>query len=1130
MCARARAIDGGFASFGNPNGGRSGVVLRLLTAAVSAIFAGGAAADVVPYTVDSNTLHLWTFDEASGTTLADSGVGIPITMNVLDQATAFPGNGANAVIGQSSFAGFGNAVNFALNATIPTTVNVANAAGTPHRPIALAASALSSTDGDVTFHPLAGSSNASGAFTMEAVIKFDSSFDPASTTFRNGGTRPGGNFAMEIISGEGDGNAARNFQFRFNQIGTGTGSAASGTTRPRIEFANLFGIVGNQSLAVDVPTSGPHAVNNTDFFHVAVSYNGNEATANNLSFYWTNLGSGATLANLVGTAQMNKDLLIQDTAFAIGNEARSTGSGVGEGESFVGLIDNVRISDTARAANQFIFRPASLVYWNVDSDGAWSTGSNWTGGSSPNAAGVTASLGGGGTPISAPRTVTLSEGAVIGTLVFDNADHSFTVTASGGALTLDNNANAGVLLVSSGNHSMSAPVVAGGAGVDVNVLRSQDTITVSGVISSGGPLGKAGPGTMILSSASSISATTVSAGTLVLSGPDGSVGPNDITLGTGAAVVYDKPADLVVANNILGQGGSVQKEGSNQLTLSGANTFGRLVINGGSVVVGTGGAIPTGAALTTEGSATLDLNGFNATLSALFGSGGSVSDSTAGGTSTLSISGTGAGDYSGSINDGPNGRVISVVKTNTGSQVLRNSSSYSGGTLISRGVIDIHSGGALGSGTVTINPLGTDNARLNFTNGITFTNPITIVTSVPGVAQGTLRALDGTITLSGPISIEGNSTNGGHFVGSPTGTGRLQLDGPITAVTALLVRFGDMRFAGGGSYPRLEIRADNTSLGANNGIATNAVVDLAGNGSTTVYTTLDLAGFDQRLAGVSNTITNTLAALITNTSGAPSELTLDLGVGNSVVYGGSIQGNLSVSLSSGTQTLTKTGTTELNGIYNYTGATTVVGGELQFGSSVTGTSSVVLGEAGILTLLPGGSNTLRTGGLSLDITALLQSNNNDLIIDYADVSPISSLISLFANAQIIASGDDGQGLPTYLAIAEAVDLGLTEFAGQTVDESTVVAKFTYVGDANLDGQVDALDYERVDLAIGNAGVFGTAQGDLNYDGSVDALDYEQIDLNIGNGVGTPLAGVFIPEPAGLSLALLSAGLLVRRRK
>jgi T5SS/PEP-CTERM-associated repeat protein len=173
-------------------------------------------------------------------------------------------------------------------------------------------------------------------------------------------------------------------------------------------------------------------------------------------------------------------------------------------------------------------------------------------------------------------------------------------------------------------------------------------------------------------------------------------------------------------------------------------------------------------------------------------------------------------------------------------------------------------------------------------------------------------------------------------------------------------------------------------------------------------------------------------------------------------------------------------------------------------------------------------NTSRTSFLQIDPSGLLELTDNNLLVDYSATSPISTLISYFTSGQMTASGD-ASGLPTYLAIAESSDLGLTEFNGIAVDDTTVIAKYTYVGDANLDGQVDALDYERIDLAIGNTGVFGTAQGDLNYDGTVDALDYEQIDLNIGNGVGSPLATVFIPEPSTLSL-LAPALLLVRRRR
>jgi hypothetical protein len=155
----------------------------------------------------------------------------------------------------------------------------------------------------------------------------------------------------------------------------------------------------------------------------------------------------------------------------------------------------------------------------------------------------------------------------------------------------------------------------------------------------------------------------------------------------------------------------------------------------------------------------------------------------------------------------------------------------------------------------------------------------------------------------------------------------------------------------------------------------------------------------------------------------------------------------------------------------------------------------------------------------------------DLLINYTGASPISTLIAYLNSSQLIAKGDFN-GLPTTLAISEATDLGLTEFNGIAVDDTTVILKFTFVGDANLDGQVDALDYERIDLAIGNSGALGTAQGDLNYDGNVDALDYEQVDLNIGNGVGAPLAtqeaARFIPEPTLLTPLALAA-LSLRRR-
>ena len=61
--------------------------------------------------------------------------------------------------------------------------------------------------------------------------------------------------------------------------------------------------------------------------------------------------------------------------------------------------------------------------------------------------------------------------------------------------------------------------------------------------------------------------------------------------------------------------------------------------------------------------------------------------------------------------------------------------------------------------------------------------------------------------------------------------------------------------------------------------------------------------------------------------------------------------------------------------------------------------------------------------------------------------------------------------------------------GVTVDATTVIVKYTYVGDADLNGYVDAVDYGTVDNWIQFPGTTGYGNGDFNYDGVIDAVDY-----------------------------------------
>ena len=149
----------------------------------------------------------------------------------------------------------------------------------------------------------------------------------------------------------------------------------------------------------------------------------------------------------------------------------------------------------------------------------------------------------------------------------------------------------------------------------------------------------------------------------------------------------------------------------------------------------------------------------------------------------------------------------------------------------------------------------------------------------------------------------------------------------------------------------------------------------------------------------------------------------------------------------------------------------------------------------------------------------------------------------------IESTSVGGGILHSLGYAEATDaLSLTAaqtalWMGQSVDATSVLVKYTYGGDANLDGKIDISDYGRIDFNI-PLGVSGWFNGDFNYDGKIDISDYGIIDFNVGiqgaqllntELAATPrVAGLpgtaSVPEPASLCLLLTSAFSCYRRRR
>jgi hypothetical protein len=570
-----------------------------------------------------------------------------------------------------------------------------------------------------------------------------------------------------------------------------------------------------------------------------------------------------------------------------------------------------------------------------------------------------------------------------------------------------------------------------------------------------------------------------------------------VNLGTlnqnGGIINFNSGFLSYTGNLTVGTGGVL----GNSLTLDFSRTLsitGTTTINPQRQLALTGGSLTT-ASIANNGtfnftSGTLTLAG---PAGLTIGSGGSLGSSvTLGANQTLAVSNS--------------------TTLNAGTSLTLNGGAFSSASLTNSGTLNLASGSLTVSGATINQPTATmivGDGLYNFAGGLTNSGEIKL-------AGGAARLIGGPITnaklIRGDGRIDNNLTNTATgelraeagktllFTGTiATNAGRINLQGgtvqftqPLTNGASGLITGTGFLYADSGltNAGQLQLSAGFTSVYGN--VTNNNKITITGGGTATFYDALVMSP-----GSTFQTSTNSTSVFFGPVTGTGAFT--GPGVKNFEGGGpGSLLGTIA----------TITGTTRVGP------GTTVETGSFHEAS--------VLIE-GTLLLTPNlntAQNTSRTSFLQIDPSGLLSLTDNNLIVDYASTSPIYTLISYLQAGQVTTNGDFN-GLPTTVAIAESADLGLTDFNGIPVDDTTVIAKYTYVGDANLDGQVDSLDYERIDLAIGNSGALGTAQGDLNYDGNVDALDYEQVDLNIGNGVGSPLAAVFIPEPTALApLALL----------
>jgi autotransporter-associated beta strand protein len=298
---------------------------------------------------------------------------------------------------------------------------------------------------------------------------------------------------------------------------------------------------------------------------------------------------------------------------------------------------------------------------------------------------------------------------------------------------------------------------------------------------------------------------------------------------------------------------------------------------------------------------------------------------------------------------------------------------------------------------------------------------------------------------------------------------------------------------------------------------------------------------------------NATSAMISGTATHTGTFSIDdgstlffTGGTNVLVSGSSITGAGGLAVTGGTVTL--------NGTSTHTGPTGVMGGTLVVGNAdALGGGSPLVINGGVVLTNPGMGKAISVASVATNAGGQIDITDNSMVIRGSTVAAVQAELAKGYNAGHwngpagITSSAAAASSETSIGYASNASLNLTTFKGvDGLTTSDVLVKYTYAGDANLDGKVDIGDLGLLAGAWQQSGKFWF-DGDFTYDGTVNIGDHGLLASNWQKGVGSgtlamtfdqamaqfaAFDGVVVPEPASLSLlaALGGLGVAGRRRR
>jgi autotransporter-associated beta strand protein len=549
----------------------------------------------------------------------------------------------------------------------------------------------------------------------------------------------------------------------------------------------------------------------------------------------------------------------------------------------------------------------------------------------------------------ATTTLTISQSTntlYSGTLA-DGASQSLALTKSGsGKLTL------------TGSNTFSGPTNVGGGTLAVN-----GSLAAASMVNVGATATLAGSGVV------NGNATLASGGVINLSG--GTIGGTLAANGGNWNGTGTVSGLITVNGNVCGIGSGAYVAASGGIALNGGTLCGQGTVSGGTTTLNAGATIAPGATAASGNIGTLTLahlvtsGGGNVSfdLSGNTTAGGGVNDLVAvggnlslGGTTTVSINAINYPLASGSYTLFTYGGALSgysagsLALADTSALTIRTTYQFDAATTPGSILLSI-SGNAANLNWVGGNAASWDNAggTTNWFN----TGTAALDQFVVNDNVNFTNANSGTVTINAAVAPSSVTVSGPYLF---SGTGKITGATAVTVQSPAALTISNTNDYTGGT----NLQGGTITLGTHNGLPSGGTVTFGANSSAG---TLDLAGFNQTVAGLSIGAGATAANQVVTASTGNSTLTFNA-PGTSSVFAGTITDTAEIT--GGTLGLTIAGGTldASNGSTIYSGPTNINGG-LLIASSLPSSSSIAVAASGSLNLT----------GVGISLAALSNSGN-----------------------------------------------------------------------------------------------------------------------------------------------------------